>query len=249
MGERVDCSGMRAVMDGGGISPARRLGGISFILSGTLYLIKSILDLVVGDPPSTGPEILEWQSSHELALAWTSEVLFAAAVFLVPAVIALYRSLGGADRPWVGFGCGVFAAIIPTVFAVLMVHGRLAFPVYGITLDGPATAALVVSLYYGGMHAVNLLLAGTAITLGLSMRRGIFGAAVGAVGVVAGAAQIIVAYPWLVYPILVLILQALLAAWFVLVGLRLAWFPRRPTPAAANRAASAEHPKVVDAKA
>lgn len=58
-GERVDYSGMRAVMDGGRISPARRLGGTSFILSGTLYLIKSILDLVVGDPPSTGPEILE----------------------------------------------------------------------------------------------------------------------------------------------------------------------------------------------
>ncbi len=120
---------------GGRISPARRLGGISFILSGTLYLIKSILDLVVGDPPSTGPEILEWRSSHELALAWTSEVLFAAAVLLVPAVIALYRSLGATDRPWVGFGCGVFATIIPTLFAVLMVHGRLAFPVYGITLD------------------------------------------------------------------------------------------------------------------
>ena len=67
-------------------------------------------------PTSTGLEILEWRSSHELALAWTSEVLFAAAVLLVPAVIALYRSLCGADRPWVGFGCGVFAAIIPTVF-------------------------------------------------------------------------------------------------------------------------------------
>jgi hypothetical protein len=39
----------------------------------------------------------------------TSEVLFTATVFLVPAVIALYRNLGGVDRPWVGFGCGVFA--------------------------------------------------------------------------------------------------------------------------------------------
>ena len=86
-GECVDYPGRRVVM-GGRISPARRLGGISFILSGTLYLSKSILDLVVGDPPSTGPEILEWRSSHELALAWTSEVLFAAAVLLVPAVIA-----------------------------------------------------------------------------------------------------------------------------------------------------------------
>ena len=74
-------------MAGARISPARRLGGISFMLSGMLYLIKSILDLIVGDPPSTGPEILEWRSSHELALACTSEVLFAAAVLLVPAVI------------------------------------------------------------------------------------------------------------------------------------------------------------------
>jgi hypothetical protein len=63
-------------MDGGRISPARRLGGTSFILSGTLYLTKSILDLVVGDPPSTGPEIFEWRSSNELALAWTSDLRF-----------------------------------------------------------------------------------------------------------------------------------------------------------------------------
>jgi hypothetical protein len=55
------------------------------------------LDLIDDDPPSTGPEILEWQSSHELALAWTSEVLFAAAVLLVPAVIALYCNLGSSS--------------------------------------------------------------------------------------------------------------------------------------------------------
>ena len=99
------------------------------------------------------------------------------------------------------------------------------------------------------MHAVSLLFAGTAVMLGLAMRRGIFGAGVGAVGVVAGAAQIVVAYPWLVAPIFVFILKAFLATWFVLVGLRLAWFPRRPAPTASNRAASAEHPKAVDAKA
>lgn len=99
------------------------------------------------------------------------------------------------------------------------------------------------------MHAVSLLFAGTAVMLGLAMRRGIFGAGVGAVGVVAGAAQIVVAYPWLVAPIFVFILKAFLAAWLVLVGLRLAWFPRRPTPAANNRGASAEHPRILDEKA
>jgi hypothetical protein len=231
---------MGIVMAGASISSAYRLGGISLILSGMLYLTKSVLDFVVGDPPSTGPEILEWQSSHQVALAWTSEVLFATAVLMVPAVIALYRSLGGSDRPWVGFGCGVFAAIIPTLCAVLVVHGRLAFPVYGITLDDPAIAALVVSLYYGGMHAVSLLLAGTAVMLGLAMRRGIFGSGVGAVGVVAGATQIAVAYPWLVAPILVLIIQAIFAAWLVLAGWRLAWFPRRAALGDDHRATSGE---------
>jgi hypothetical protein len=208
----------------------RRLGGISLVLSGALFLTKSILDLIAGDPPSTGPEILAWRSAHEVALAWTDEVLFAATVLLVPAVIALYRSLKGPDRPWVAFGCGVFAAVIPVNFALLIVHGRLAFPVYGIGIDDPAVAALVVSLYYGGMHAVSLLLAGAAVMLGLTMRRGMFGSGVGAVGVAAGASQIVVAYPWLVSPILVVLCQALLAAWFVLCGLRLAWYPRRPVP-------------------
>jgi hypothetical protein len=55
------------------------------------------LDLIDDDPPSTGHEILEWRSSHELALAWTSEVLSAAAVLLVPAVIALYCNLGSSS--------------------------------------------------------------------------------------------------------------------------------------------------------
>jgi len=201
-------------------------GGISLVLSGGLYLIKALLDLKVGDPPSNGTEIMAWRSSHELALAWTDELLFAATVLLIPGVIALYRALEGSTRPWVGLGCGVIAAVIPLVFAVLMVHGRLAFPVYDITIDDPATARLVVSLYYGGIHAVNLLVAGAAVVLGLAMRRSTFGAGVGALGVVAGAGQLVVAYPWLVAPTLVLILQAILALWLVLMGWRLAWRPR-----------------------
>ncbi|XAS65450.1 hypothetical protein ACOM2C_01140 [Pseudarthrobacter sp. So.54] len=117
-----------------------------------MFLTKSALEFIAGDPPATGPEILAWRSSHEVALAWTDETFFAATVLLVPAVIALYRSLKGPDRPWAAFGCGVYAAFIPVNFALLIVHGRLAFPISGIGIDDPAAAALVVSLYYGGMH-------------------------------------------------------------------------------------------------
>lgn len=206
----------------------RGIGGISLVLSGVLFLTKSVLEWAAGDPPSTGPEILAWRSSHEVALAWSDELLFVATVLLIPAVIVLYRCLKGPEGIWAAFGCGVLAAVIPVNFALLIVHGRLAFPVYGIIIDDPVVAAFVVSLYYGGMHAVSLLLAGAAIMLGLTMRRGVFGPGVGAVGVAAGAAQIIAAYPWLVSPTLVLACQVLLAVWFVLCGSRLAFYPRRP---------------------
>jgi hypothetical protein len=213
------------------VSSQALLGGIAFVLSGALYLIKSVLDFLVGDPPSTGPDILVWRSSHEVALAWTSEVLFFATVLLIPGVIALYRALDGSNRAWVAFGCGTLAAIIPTLFTVLVVHGRLAFPIYGITIDDPATAAQVVSLYYGGLHAVSLLLACACVILGFAMRGGTFGPMVGIVGIAAGAAQVAVAYPWLVAPGVILILQSVFAAWLLLIGWRLAWTPRTPAVA------------------
>jgi hypothetical protein len=157
-----------------------------------------------------------------VALAWIDEVLFAATVLLIPGVIALYRALDGSNRAWVGFGCGTLAATIPTLFAVLIVHGRLAFPVYGMRVDDPTTITLLVSLYYGGLNPVNLLFAGACIVLGLSMRRGVFGSVAGMVGVAAGATQLVVAYPWLVDPGIILVFQAILAAWLLLSGWRMA---------------------------
>ncbi|MEO5321065.1 hypothetical protein PV761_21060 [Arthrobacter sp. CC3] len=207
-----------------------RFGGFSLLLAGAMFLAKSILESIAGDPSSTGQEIQVWRSSHELTLVWVDETFLAATVLLVPAVIALYRGLRGPDRPWVDFGRGVFAAVIPVNVVLLIVHGRLVFPVFGIGLDDPAVAALVVSLYAGGTHAVSLLLAGAAIMLSLAMRRTVFGPRAGVVGVIAGAAQLVVAYPWLISPAIVLICQALLAAWFILCGGRLAWHPSRPVP-------------------
>lgn len=207
-------------------APSHRLGGISFMASGALFLIKSVLDLAVGDPPSTGAQLLAWKTSHQLPLALTNELLFFAAVLLIPAVLALYRSLNGSERPWVGFGCGILAMLIPIILVLGTIHGRLMYPVYGINLDDQVTVALVVSLYYGGAHMVSLLLGGALIILGLVMRRGSYGGAVGVLGVTAGVFQIVGGYPWLTGPIFTEITQALLAAWLILTGSKLAWFPQ-----------------------
>jgi hypothetical protein len=203
--------------------------------SGALFLIKSVLDLVVGDPPSKDAQLLTWLTSHQLPLALTNEILFFAALLLIPAVLALYRNLDGSDEPWVAFGGGVLAMAIPIMLVLAIVHGRLTYPVYGITLDDSATVALIVSLYYGGAHEVTLLLGVALIIIGLTMRRGTLGRPTAAFGVAAGAFQIAGAYPWLIGPLLASITQAMFAAWLVLIGLRLTRSPRTVTsPASAG---------------
>lgn len=147
----------------------------------------------VAGEPTAGLEILAWRSAHEMKLPWNDETFFADTVLLVPAVKAIYRSLKGPDRPWAAFGFGAFAAVVPINFALLIVQQRLACPVYGVGIDDPAVIALVVSFYYGGMHAVSLLLAGASVMLGLTIRRGTLGSGAGAIGVAARVAQIIAA--------------------------------------------------------
>ncbi|MEV0661318.1 hypothetical protein ACIBI3_08830 [Actinomadura luteofluorescens] len=217
----MDASAPRARAFG----PRFRLAGISSAASGALFLLKSVLDLLVGDPPSESARLLPWIASHRLSLSLTNEVLFFAAVLLVPVVFALYRSLDGSGRSWVGFGCGILALAVAIVLVLVFVHGRLVYPVYGIDVDEPATVALVVSLYYGGMHEVALLLGAALVMLGLSMRGGVFGRAAAVFGVIAGTAQLAGAFPWLVGPLLTSIIQAMFALWLVLVGLRLVRSP------------------------
>src|SRR5512141_1095122 len=75
-----------------------RFGAISFIGSGSLFLIKSVLEWWIGPPPSNGLEILLWSASAQLLLAMTNEVFFFAVMLLVPAVIALYASIAPTHR-------------------------------------------------------------------------------------------------------------------------------------------------------
>lgn len=59
-----------------GLNGPYKAGGISLIISGILFLLKHLLDLLVGQPPSSGAEILAWMASEQLYLALISEVLF-----------------------------------------------------------------------------------------------------------------------------------------------------------------------------
>ena len=105
----------------------------------------AVLELAAGAPPSSGVEILAWRTAHSRLLPVENELLFFATVALIPAVIALYRSLASTDLVKAALGCGVIAVVIP-IFAMLdVVQGRLVYPVYGMRVATPEVAEFVVT--------------------------------------------------------------------------------------------------------
>jgi hypothetical protein len=154
-------------------------------------------------------------------LAATSEILFFATMFLVPAVIALYQSLASVDRAKAATGCGIMAVVVPVIAMLLIVHGRLVYPVYGLRASAPEAVELVVAIFYGGMHAVGLMMAAATFVLSLAMRRSTFGARIAYLGYATALLDVAGGYPYAIGPIPTLVCRAVFAAWFIAVGLRL----------------------------
>ena len=106
-----------------------KFGGGALVASGVLFAVLAFLDFRTGPPPSNGAEILLWRDSQALVLDFVSEFLFFATVLLVPGTVALYQSLADVDRTKAATGCGIIAATIPVMAVILIVHGRLVYPI------------------------------------------------------------------------------------------------------------------------
>jgi hypothetical protein len=198
-----------------------KFGGGALVASGTLFALLALLDFRAGPPPSTGAEILVWRESQALVLDFVSEFLFFATVLLIPGTIALYQSLVAGDGTKAAIGCGIVAATIPVMVVMLIVHGRLVYPIYGMRIDTPEAAALVVMVFYGGLHAIYLLLAVATIVLSLATKRCGYAKWIAYFGFATAALDIIGSYPWAIGPVLTLVCQLSFAAWFVAVGSQL----------------------------
>jgi len=198
-----------------------KFGGGALVASGILFVVLAFLDFRAGPPPSNGAEILLWRDSQALVLDFVSELLFFATVLLVPGTVAVYQSLVDVDKTKAATGCGILAATIPVMAMMLIVHGRLIYPIYGMRIDTPEVAALVVMVFYGGLHAIYLLLAVATIVLSLAMRRGAYAKWIAYFGFATAALDVIGSYPWAIGPVLTLVCELSLAGWFVAVGSQL----------------------------
>ena len=209
------------LMDRNAATGLFNFGGGALVASGMLFILVALLDLRTGPPPSTGAEILLWRDSQAFVLSFVSEFLFFATILLIPGTIALYQSLVDIDKTKAGTGCGIIAATVPVLAVMFIVHGRLVYPVYGMRVDTPETATLVVIVFYGGLHAIYLLLAAATIVLSLAMKRGAYRKWIAYFGFATAALDIIGSYPWAIGPILTLLCELSFAGWFVAVGSQL----------------------------
>jgi hypothetical protein len=206
-----------------------KFGGGALVASGVLFAVLAFLDFRSGPPPSNGAEILLWRDAQAFVLDFVSEFLFFATVLLVPGTIALYQNLVDVDSTKAAAGCGIIAATIPVMAVMLIIHGRLVYPIYGMRVDTPDAAALVVMIFYGGLHAIYILLAVATIVLSLAMKRGGYAKWIAYLGFATAALDIIGSYPWAIGPVLTLICQLSFGGWFVAVGSQL--FRMRGSPA------------------
>jgi hypothetical protein len=204
-----------------GLARPDKFGGAALVSSAILFVVLALLNFRAGPPPSTGAEILLWRDSQAFVLNFVSEFLFFATVLLVPGTIALYQSLVDVDRPKAATGCGIIAVTIPVMAVMLIVHGRLVYPVYGMRVETPETAAFVVMVFYGGLHAIYLLLAAATIILSLAMKRGAYAKWIAYFGFATAALDIIGSYPWAIGQVPRLVCELSFAGWFVAAGWQL----------------------------
>lgn len=195
-----------------------KAGGAGLIAFAVLYLARELLDFMAGPPPATGADLLAWLTAHEWILASQAEILFFALMCLIPAVPALYGRFHRTSPACAALGSGTIAVAAGVLAVLDIVHGRFAFPVYGLRIDTPNVARFAVATFYGGLHSVQLMLGFAIAMLTVAMRPLEYGARIRWGGIAAAVAAVLNGYPWVIGPSASLALQTGVAAWWVAVG-------------------------------
>ncbi|MCE3201632.1 hypothetical protein K3T49_18640 [Paenibacillus sonchi] len=163
---------------------------------------------------------MAWLREWRFNLSMADELLFFATLLLIPSIVAVYRLLVKVEPVKASLGCGLLAVVIPVHLFLVIILGRLVYPVYDLELP-PDIYKLVLSIYYGGMHCAALILGAAAIVLCFVVRKSVMGKPVAYLGLVAGILELVSSYSWLIGTALMVVCQLVFSAWLVLLGLRM----------------------------
>jgi hypothetical protein len=197
-----------------------KFGGITFIIAGILFFVQYLFFLPLPSPPLVDKELITWLTRWRFNISMADEVLLFAALFLIPSIVALYQSLVKGDKIKALVGCGILALTIPIYVFLDIILGRLVYPVYNLEFS-PDIYKLILSIYYGGMHMIAILLCLATTILCFAIRKSAIGKPAANIGFIVAIFDLIGAFPWLIGNVVVFISQLLFSAWFIFLGIRL----------------------------
>jgi hypothetical protein len=191
-------------------------GGWALIIGGVLLFGAQFLIALLPAPPAAPSGLARWAHEYAFPLSTSDELLFFAIVCLTPGVVVLFRTTRF-QRPVSSLlGCSSLLLAMTLLGVLVVVDGRLVYPVFGISLSDDAIA-LVVSLFLGGLHSVLLFMGVGLIAAGFALRQENAGRLpIASFG--AGALQVLGAYPWLTPAWVNVTTAAALFAWMLATG-------------------------------
>ena len=190
------------------------------MFSSFLMLGRVVFFLVIPAPPGNGGSIINWAAYAHLGLAMSNELLFFAIIAMLPASIALFLLFKEQNMTKAVLGCGIILISVPIVSLLNIIHGRLVYPVFGVLLS-EESARYTISVFFGGMHAINLMYAVALVTLGLAMQDQHWGSRYLILSIIAAISEIAGAYPWVVGHLADGVTQAMYVAWLAVIGIKL----------------------------
>lgn len=171
-------------------------GGLVLILGGILLYCAQLIVAFLPRPPAAQALLTQWTRHNALQLSVSNELFFFAILCLIPAIIVLYQTIKPRHTISMLAGCGNFLLAVTLLSMLVVIEGRLVYPVYELALTTDSIN-LIVIVFFGGLHTVSLMFGLALIMIGFAMRHSINGPLLRSISYVVGLLQIFGGYPWL----------------------------------------------------
>ncbi|MEU8616415.1 hypothetical protein [Streptomyces sp. NPDC048623] len=195
--------------------PAERVHGLLTAAGASLAGVALLLLSLLPGVPSEAADMTAWVDNGKALLSWSDELLFFAIVSWGAGARGLFGARRAERSARIDIGLAALAVALVSLLVLLLVVGRLVYPVFGIRLS-PDASALLISSMYGALHLALLGFAVAAVTLTWSTSGGPLGRVV---GIAAAAVFIVGSFPWLTPSWWNTLVAVLLAAWGVFLSI------------------------------
>ena len=193
--------------------------GLMIILNSLLILSRNTLLFMIGHPPLVGSEYQTWITSNQVFIELIDEFDFFIAVFLIPISILIYNLYYKENRVKCTLISGMLMIITSLLVILSIILARLVYPVFGIIIINDTISEFILAIYFGGLHAISLLLGTALILLCSILKNHNYNKFFSYLGLITGTLLIVIeGYPWIFGSLIVFLTQILFTVWFVTYG-------------------------------